>query len=145
MQIFSLHRFFFILNLHQHLMYSLDLKTVDKVVYRRENSSVQPRVGYDELAKIRSHPAGPVQALGYTSSFFFVNDCLRAWLLDICRIIHMRFQHVSFSFHMNCDFLRIRKQIRFRRNDRCKFCMSTSTNYKSSKIWSQDLPSIAAA
>jgi hypothetical protein len=45
--------FFFILNLHQHFMYSLDLKTVNKVVYRRENSSVQPRVGYDEVAKIR--------------------------------------------------------------------------------------------
>jgi hypothetical protein len=44
-------------------MYSLDLKTVDKLVYRRENSSVQAKVGYDELAKIRSHPAGPVPVL----------------------------------------------------------------------------------
>ncbi len=39
-------------------MYSLDLKTVDKVVYRRENSSVQAKVGHNELAKIRFHPAG---------------------------------------------------------------------------------------
>jgi hypothetical protein len=39
-------------------MYSLDLKTVDKVVYRRENSSVQAKVVHDELAKIRPHPTG---------------------------------------------------------------------------------------
>jgi tRNA uridine 5-carbamoylmethylation protein Kti12 len=32
--------FFLILNLYQHLMCSLDLKTVDKDVYRRENTSV---------------------------------------------------------------------------------------------------------
>jgi len=49
-------------------MYSLDLKTVDKVDYRRENSSVKAKVGHDELAKIRSRqvksgPAGPVPAL----------------------------------------------------------------------------------
>jgi hypothetical protein len=40
--------FFFILHLHQHLMHSLDLKTVDKVVYQRENSSVQAKVGHGE-------------------------------------------------------------------------------------------------
>jgi hypothetical protein len=34
-------------------MFSLDLKTMDRVVYRRENSSVQVKVGHDELAKIR--------------------------------------------------------------------------------------------
>ncbi len=45
--------FFFILNFHQHLMYSLDLKTVDKVVYRREHCSVQVTLGHDDLAKIR--------------------------------------------------------------------------------------------
>jgi hypothetical protein len=43
-------------------MYPLDLKTVDKLIYRRENSSVQPRVGHDELAEIR---AGSVPALLY--------------------------------------------------------------------------------
>jgi hypothetical protein len=37
-------------------MYSLDLKTVDKVVYRRENSSVQAKVVHEELAKIQSRP-----------------------------------------------------------------------------------------
>ncbi len=31
--------------------HSLDLKTVDKVVYRRENSSVQANVSHYELAK----------------------------------------------------------------------------------------------
>ncbi len=45
---------FFILNLHQLLMHSLDLKTVNKVVYRRENSSVQEKAGHDEMVKIRS-------------------------------------------------------------------------------------------
>ncbi len=50
-------------------MYSIELKTVDKVVYRRENSWVQAKVDHDELAKIRSRPAGltslsvPVPAL----------------------------------------------------------------------------------
>jgi hypothetical protein len=44
-------------------MYSIDLKTMDKVVYRRENSSVQVKVGHDVLAKIRSRPAGRVPAL----------------------------------------------------------------------------------
>jgi len=44
-------------------MYSLDLKTVNKVVYQSENSSVQAKVGYGELAKILSHPAGRVPAL----------------------------------------------------------------------------------
>jgi hypothetical protein len=38
-------------------MYSLDLKTVDKIVYRKENCSVQVKVGRDELAKILSLPA----------------------------------------------------------------------------------------
>jgi hypothetical protein len=37
-------------------MYSLELKTADKVVYRRENSSVQAKIGHDELAKIRFGP-----------------------------------------------------------------------------------------
>ncbi len=46
---------FFILNLYQHLMYSFELKTVDKIVYRRENSSVQVKVGHDKLEKIRPH------------------------------------------------------------------------------------------
>jgi len=32
-------------------MYSLDLKTVDKVVYHRENSSVQAKVGHDDTGK----------------------------------------------------------------------------------------------
>ncbi len=50
--------FFFISNLHEHLMYSLDLKTVDKVVYRRKNSSAQAKAGHDELAKILSRSAG---------------------------------------------------------------------------------------
>jgi hypothetical protein len=58
-------RFFFILNLHQHLIYLLDLKTVDKVVYRRENSSVQAKIGHDELTKIRTGPVGTSD-----SSFF---------------------------------------------------------------------------
>jgi hypothetical protein len=31
---------------------------MDKVVYRRENSSVQAKLGYGELAKIRSRPIG---------------------------------------------------------------------------------------
>jgi len=44
-------------------MYVFALKTVDKVVYRRENSSVQAKVGHDELANIRSRPIGPVPAL----------------------------------------------------------------------------------
>jgi hypothetical protein len=44
-------------------MYSFALKTVDKVVYRRENSSVQAKVGHDELANIQSRPIGPVPAL----------------------------------------------------------------------------------
>jgi hypothetical protein len=48
---------FVILNLYQHLTYSLDLKTVDKVVYRRENSSVQAKVGHAE------NPTGPVPVL----------------------------------------------------------------------------------
>ncbi len=47
-------------------MYSLDLKPADKVVYRRENSSVQAKVGHDELANIRSRPAGLVPALQRT-------------------------------------------------------------------------------
>jgi len=47
---------FFILYLHKHLMYSLDLKTVDKVVCRRENLSVQPKFGHEELAKILPRP-----------------------------------------------------------------------------------------
>ncbi len=54
---------FFILNFQQHLMYSLDLKTVNKVVYRREDSSIQATVGHDELTKIWSRPAEPVPAL----------------------------------------------------------------------------------
>jgi hypothetical protein len=44
-------------------MYSLDLKTMDETVYRRENSSVQAKVGHDELGEIRSRLAGPVPAL----------------------------------------------------------------------------------
>ncbi len=62
-RIFSSSLLCFILNLHQHLMYSLDLKTMDKVVCQIENSSVQAKVGYDELAKIRSRPTGTVPAL----------------------------------------------------------------------------------
>jgi hypothetical protein len=46
--------FFFILNLHQHLMYSLNLKTADKVVCRRKDSLVQAKVSHKELAKIRA-------------------------------------------------------------------------------------------
>jgi hypothetical protein len=53
-------------------MYSLDLETVDKAVYRRENSSVQAKVSHDEPAKIRSCPAGPIQALDQTIISFFV-------------------------------------------------------------------------
>jgi hypothetical protein len=40
-------------------MYAFELKTADKVVYRRENSSVQAKVGHDELANIPSRLAGP--------------------------------------------------------------------------------------
>jgi hypothetical protein len=36
---------------------------VDKVVYRRENSSIQAKVVHDELANTRSRPARPVPAL----------------------------------------------------------------------------------
>jgi len=43
----------FYFEFYQHLMYSFALKTVDKIVYRRQNSSVQVKVGHDELAKIR--------------------------------------------------------------------------------------------
>ncbi len=39
-------------------MHSLEMITMDKVVYRRENSSVQDKLGYDELAKIWSRPTG---------------------------------------------------------------------------------------
>jgi hypothetical protein len=39
-------------------MYSLDFKIADKVVYRRENSSIQAKVAHDELTKIRFYPAG---------------------------------------------------------------------------------------
>ncbi len=55
--------FFFILNLLHHLMYSLDFKTVDKVVYRTENSSIQSEVIHDELSKIQSRLAGLVPGL----------------------------------------------------------------------------------
>jgi len=51
-QIFLSRLLFLILTVHQHLMYLLDLKTVDKVVCRRENSSVQPKFGHEELGKI---------------------------------------------------------------------------------------------
>jgi hypothetical protein len=44
-------------------MYSFALKIVDKVVYWRENSSVQARAGHEELANIRSRPIEPVPAL----------------------------------------------------------------------------------
>jgi hypothetical protein len=54
---------FFILNLYQHLMYLLDLKTSNTVIYRTKNSSVKAKVGQDELAKIRSGPAGLIPAL----------------------------------------------------------------------------------
>jgi hypothetical protein len=61
--------FFLILNLYQHLIYLLDLKTVDKVVYQRENSSVLAKVVHDELTKSASvkpnwNPiVGPVRAM----------------------------------------------------------------------------------
>jgi hypothetical protein len=42
--IFVASAFLFVLSLYQLLMYSFDLKSVDKVVYRRENSSVQAKV-----------------------------------------------------------------------------------------------------
>jgi hypothetical protein len=37
---------------------------VEKVVYRRENSSAQAKVGHDELAKIRSRIAGLTSLCG---------------------------------------------------------------------------------
>jgi hypothetical protein len=52
-------------------MYSLDFKTVDQVVYRRDNSSVEATFGHDELAKIRSRPAGPFPALNCRLLLFF--------------------------------------------------------------------------
>ncbi len=52
-------------------MHSLDLDTVDKAVYRRENSSVQAKVSHDEPAKIRSRPAGPIQAFDQKIISFF--------------------------------------------------------------------------
>jgi hypothetical protein len=55
-------------------MYSLDLKTMDKIVYRREKSFVQAKLGHDELVKIRSRPAGPVSALLETKSVFKNNE-----------------------------------------------------------------------
>ncbi len=57
-------------------MYSLDLKTVDKVVYRRENSSVQVKVAHDELAEIRSRPAEPVPAVWGRSSLYITHPLL---------------------------------------------------------------------
>jgi hypothetical protein len=51
----------------QYLMYSLDLKTVDKVVYRRENSSVQAKVDHDEPAKIRPRRTGLTSLSGLES------------------------------------------------------------------------------
>jgi hypothetical protein len=68
--------FFFIWNLYQHLMYTLELKTVDKVVYRRENSSVQAKIGHDDLAKIRFDPvrSEPVPALSQSSVQFLLFD-----------------------------------------------------------------------
>jgi hypothetical protein len=51
-------------------MYLLDLKAVDKVAYRREISSVQAKVGHDELAKIQS---GSVLS-DRTSSIFGVGE-----------------------------------------------------------------------
>jgi hypothetical protein len=44
-------------------MYLLDLKTSNTVIYRTKNSSVKAKVGQDELAKIRSGPAGLIPAL----------------------------------------------------------------------------------
>jgi len=57
-------------------MYSLDLKTVDKVVYQRENSSVQVKVVHDELAEIQSLPAGSVSAVWCRSSFSITHSLL---------------------------------------------------------------------
>jgi hypothetical protein len=46
---------FFSFWIHANIvMYSLGLKTVDKVVCWRENCLVQVKVGHDELARIRS-------------------------------------------------------------------------------------------
>ncbi len=42
-------------------MHSFDLKTVDKVVYRGENTSLQGKVVHDEPAKIR--PVWPASLL----------------------------------------------------------------------------------
>ncbi len=47
-------------------MYSLDLKTVDKVVCHKENSSVQAKVGHDDTGK--SGRTEPVPALKLISS-----------------------------------------------------------------------------
>ncbi len=44
-------------------MYSFDLKTVNKVVYRRENSSVQAKFHHDELEKIRSGSSSAVPSI----------------------------------------------------------------------------------
>jgi len=63
----------FFLNLHQHLIYSLDLKIVNKVIYRKENTSVQAKVDHGKLAKILSRP---VSALNHPVSLKKQTYCL---------------------------------------------------------------------
>jgi hypothetical protein len=48
-------------------MYSLDLKTVGKVVYRRKNSSVQAKVGHEELTKTLFYLTGLTPLSGFSS------------------------------------------------------------------------------
>ncbi len=69
--VFIYHLLFLIFNLYQHLMYSLDLKRVDKVVYRRENSSIQAKVSYDELAKIQSRSSSVTHYVWAYSILYF--------------------------------------------------------------------------
>jgi len=68
--IFVVSAFIFILNLRQHLMYALDMKTVGKIVYRREHSSVQAKVGHDENPVPSSRISKPVPALTLKNYFY---------------------------------------------------------------------------
>ncbi len=65
-------------------MYSLDLKTVDKIVYRRENSSIQSKFGHEDLVKIRSRPAGLTSLSG---SVIFLGFLRIAYIYTISFII----------------------------------------------------------
>ncbi len=50
---------------------------MDQVIYRREHSSVQAKVGHEELTKIRSRPAGLISLsgrIGSSSGTKYVKD-----------------------------------------------------------------------